>query len=127
MEAETATVIDEEGNEEEIPLEDVEVGDRMKVRPGEQIPTDGVVVDGQSAVDEPMVTGESDPVEKSDDDEVVGSTINENGVLVVEATKIGKNTVLQQIIQTVKEAQSRRPDIQNLADRISASSCPRSS
>ncbi|WP_436927639.1 heavy metal translocating P-type ATPase [Halosimplex amylolyticum] len=120
MEAEMATVLDEEGNEEEIPLEDVDVGDRMKVRPGEQIPTDGVVVDGQSAVDESMVTGESVPVEKGEGDEVVGSTINENGVLVVEATKVGKDTALQQIVQTVKEAQSRQPDIQNLADRISA-------
>ncbi|WP_129115925.1 heavy metal translocating P-type ATPase [Halegenticoccus tardaugens] len=120
MEAETATIVNEEGNEEEIPLENVEVGDRMKVRPGEQIPTDGVVVDGQSAVGESMVTGESVPVEKSEGDEVVGSTINENGVLVVEATKVGKDTALQQIVQTVKEAQSRQPDIQNLADRISA-------
>ena len=120
MEAETATVVDDKGNEEEIPLEDVEVGDRMKVRPGEQIPTDGVVVDGQSAVDESMVTGESVPVEKEEGDEVVGSTINENGVLVVEATKVGSDTALQQIVQTVKEAQSRQPDIQNLADRISA-------
>jgi Cu+-exporting ATPase len=120
MEAETATVVDEDGNEAEIPLEDVEVGDRMKVRPGEQIPTDGVVVDGQSAVDESMVTGESVPVEKGDGDEVVGSTINENGVLLIEATRVGKDTALQQIVQTVKEAQSRQPDIQNLADRISA-------
>ncbi|MDB9234663.1 heavy metal translocating P-type ATPase [Halorubrum ezzemoulense] len=120
MEADTATLVDEDGNEEEIPLEDVEVGDRMKVRPGEQIPTDGVVVDGQSAVDESMVTGESVPIEKSEGDEVVGSTINENGVLVVEATKVGKDTALQQIVQTVKDAQSRQPDIQNLADRISA-------
>ncbi|WP_435120002.1 heavy metal translocating P-type ATPase [Halolamina sp. C58] len=120
MEAETATIVDEDGNEEEIPLEDVEVGDRMKVRPGEQIPTDGVVVDGQSAVDESMVTGESVPVEKEEGDEVVGSTINENGVLVVEATKVGADTALQQIVQTVKDAQSRQPDIQNLADRISA-------
>ena len=124
MEAETATVVDDKGNEEEIPLEDVEVGDRMKVRPGEQIPTDGVVVDGQSAVDESMVTGESVPVEKEEGDEVVGSTINENGVLVVEATKVGSDTALQQIVQTVKEAQSRQPDIQNLADRISASFVP---
>ncbi|WP_434530094.1 heavy metal translocating P-type ATPase (plasmid) [Haloarcula sp. NS06] len=120
MEADTATIIDEDGNEEGVPLEDVRVGDRMKVRPGEQIPTDGVVVDGQSAVDESMVTGESVPVEKSEGDEVVGSTINENGVLIVEATKVGKDTALQQIVQTVKEAQSRQPDIQNLADRISA-------
>ncbi|WP_053946829.1 heavy metal translocating P-type ATPase [Halolamina sediminis] len=120
MEADTATIVDEDGNEQEIPLEDVEVGDRMKVRPGEQIPTDGVVVDGQSAVDESMVTGESVPVEKTEGDEVVGSTINENGVLVVEATKVGADTALQQIVRTVKEAQSRQPDIQNLADRISA-------
>ncbi|WP_144900869.1 heavy metal translocating P-type ATPase [Halobellus captivus] len=120
MEAETATLVDEDGSEDEVPLEDVTVGDRMKVRPGEQIPTDGVVVDGQSAVDESMVTGESVPVEKGEGDEVVGSTINENGVLVVEATKVGADTALQQIVQTVKEAQSRQPDIQNLADRISA-------
>jgi len=92
----------------------------MKVRPGEQIPTDGVVVEGQSAVDESMVTGESVPVEKTEGDEVVGSTINENGLLVVEATKVGSDTALQQIVRTVKEAQSRQPDIQNLADRISA-------
>ena len=120
MEAETATLVDGDGSEQEVPLQDVSVGDRMKVRPGEKIPTDGVVVDGQSAVDESMVTGESVPVEKGEGDEVVGSTINENGVLVVEATKVGKDTALQQIVQTVKEAQSRQPDIQNLADRISA-------
>ncbi|WP_135666911.1 heavy metal translocating P-type ATPase [Halorhabdus rudnickae] len=120
MEAETATVVDEDGNEEEVPLEDVSVGDRMKVRPGEKIPTDSVVVDGQSAVDESMVTGESVPVEKEEGNEVVGSTINENGVLIVEATKIGEDTALKQIVQTVKEAQSRQPEIQNLADRISA-------
>ncbi|WP_256402916.1 heavy metal translocating P-type ATPase [Halorubrum salinum] len=135
MEAETATLVDraasdtphadgeavdDEGSETEVPLDEVEPGDRMKVRPGEKIPTDGVVVDGQSAVDESMVTGESVPVEKSEGDEVVGSTINENGVLVVEATKVGADTALQQIVQTVKQAQSRQPDIQNLADRISA-------
>ena len=123
MEADTATVITDDG-EEEIPLEDVAVGDRMKVRPGEQIPTDGVVVDGRSAVDESMVTGESVPVEKTAGDEVVGSTINENGVLTVEATKVGSDTALQQIVQTVKEAQSRQPDIQNVADRISAYFAP---
>ena len=120
MEADTATVLDDEGNEEEIPLEEVDVGDQMKVRPGEHIPTDGTVVNGHSAVDESMVTGESVPIEKEEGDEVVGSTINENGVLVVEATKVGSDTALQQIVQTVKEAQSRQPDIQNLADRISS-------
>ena len=119
MEAETATLI-ENGTEREIPVENVDTGDRMKVRPGEKIPTDGVVVDGQSAVDESMITGESVPVEKHEGEEVVGSTINENGVLVVEATRVGADTALQGIVRTVKEAQSRQPDIQNLADRISA-------
>jgi len=120
MEADTATLVADDGTEREIPVEEIEVGDRMKVRPGERIPTDGVVVDGQSAVDESMVTGESVPVEKSDGDEVIGSTINENGVLVVEATRVGADTALQGIVRTVKEAQSRQPEIQNLADRISA-------
>ncbi|MFB6110813.1 MAG: copper ion binding protein, partial [Halodesulfurarchaeum sp.] len=98
MEAETATVIGEDGTEKEVPLEDVEVGDRMKVRPGEKIPTDGVVVDGQSAVDESMVTGESVPVEKGPGDSVLGSTVNENGVLTVQATKVGAETAIQQIV-----------------------------
>jgi Cu+-exporting ATPase len=119
MEAETATVV-EDGAEREVALSEVEVGDHMKVRPGEKIPTDGVVLEGESAVDESMVTGESVPVGKAPGDEVVGATINENGLLVVEATKVGKDTAIQQIVQTVKEAQSRQPDIQNLADRISA-------
>lgn len=119
MEAETATLV-EDGDEREVPLREVEVGDRMRVRPGEKIPTDGVVVDGQSAVDESMVTGESVPVEKGVGDEVIGSTINENGVLIVEATRVGEETALKQIVRTVKEAQSRQPEIQNLADRISA-------
>ncbi len=120
MEADRATLVEEDGTEREVPVDEVEVGDRMKVRPGEKVPTDGVVVDGQSAVDESMVTGESVPVEKGEGDEVVGATVNENGVLVVEATKVGADTALQQIVRTVKEAQSRQPDIQNLADRISA-------
>jgi len=120
MEAETATLVDDVGDEREMPLSDVTVGDRMKVYPGEKIPTDGVVVDGRSAVDESMVTGESVPVEKGAGDEVIGSTINENGVLVVEATKVGSDTALQRIVRTVSEAQSRQPEIQNVADRISA-------
>ncbi|UIO99312.1 heavy metal translocating P-type ATPase [Halobaculum sp. CBA1158] len=120
LEADTATVVEEDGSEAEVPLEDVEVGDRLKVRPGEKVPTDGVVVDGESAVDESMVTGESVPVEKSENDEVIGSTVNETGVLVVEATKVGEETAIQQIVERVKEAQSRQPDIQRVADRISA-------
>jgi Cu+-exporting ATPase len=120
MEADTATLVEADGTEREVPIEAVAVGDRLKVRPGERIPTDGVVVDGQSAVDESVITGESVPVEKEEGDEVVGSTINENGVLLVEATKVGEDTALQQIVRTVREAQSRQPEIQNLADRISA-------
>jgi Cu+-exporting ATPase len=119
MEADTATLV-EDGEETDVPLSEVEVGDRMKIRPGEKIPTDGVVVEGESAVDESMVTGESVPVSKAPGDEVVGSTINENGVLVVKATKVGQDTAIQQIVQTVRDAQSRQPEIQNVADRISA-------
>ncbi|MDS0281675.1 heavy metal translocating P-type ATPase [Haloarcula onubensis] len=120
MEADTATVVRDDGSEAEIPLSEVEVGDRLKVRPGEKIPTDGVVRDGGSAVDESMVTGESVPVEKGEGDEVIGATVNQNGVLEVEATKVGSETALQQIVERVKAAQSRQPEIQNVADRISA-------
>ena len=119
MEAEEATLL-VDSEERTVPLDEVEVGDRLKVRPGEKIPTDGVVVEGESAVDESMVTGESVPVEKREDDHVVGSTINENGVLVVEATKVGSDTAIQQIVKRVKEAQARQPDVQRLVDRVSA-------
>ena len=120
MEADTATVVREDGREAEISLAEVEVGDRLKVTPGEKIPTDGVVRDGGSAVDESMVTGESVPVEKGVGDEVIGATVNQNGVLEVEATGVGSETALQQIVERVKQAQSRQPEIQNVADRISA-------
>jgi Cu+-exporting ATPase len=123
LEADTATrLVERDGEtvEEEVPVEDVAVGDRLKIRPGEKIPTDAEVVDGESAVDESMVTGESVPVEKTPGDEVVGGTVNENGVLVVEATKVGEETAVRQIVETVREAQSRQPDVQRVADRISA-------
>ncbi len=124
LEAEQATIIregdDETEFEETIPLSAVEVGDLMKIRPGERIPTDGVVVDGESAVDESMVTGESVPVEKRSGDTVIGSTINEHGVLRVEATRIGDETAIQQIVERVKQAQARQPDIQRVVDRVSA-------
>ncbi|MCU4743688.1 heavy metal translocating P-type ATPase [Natronoglomus mannanivorans] len=119
MEADDATVV-RDGEELQIPLEDVTVGDVLKVRPGEKIPVDGVVREGQSAVDESMLTGESVPVEKGVGDDVVGATINENGVLLVEATKVGSETAIQQIVERVKEAQSRQPDIQRLVDTVSA-------
>jgi len=120
MEADTATLVHDDGSEEEVPLSEVEVGDRLKVRPGEKIPTDARVVDGDSAVDESMVTGESVPVSKEPGDEVIGATVNQNGVLVVEATKVGEETAIQQIVARVKDAQSRQPEIQNVADRISS-------
>ena len=124
LEVDSATRVDEDGNEEEIPLREVDAGDHLKVRPGESIPTDGVVVTGESAVDESMVTGESVPVEKAPGDEVVGGTVNENGLLTVEATKVGEETALRQIVRTVKEAQATQPDIQRLADRVSARFVP---
>jgi len=120
LEADTATLVEDDGTEREVPIDEVAVGDRLKVRPGERVPTDGVVREGESAVDESMVTGESVPVGKEPGDEVIGSTVNENGVLVIEATKVGEETAIQQIVTRVKEAQSRQPDIQRVADRISA-------
>ncbi|PSQ27534.1 heavy metal translocating P-type ATPase [Halobacteriales archaeon QS_9_68_17] len=133
LQADTATVVDSgasetprgdgeavDGTEREVPVEEVEEGDLLRVRPGEKVPTDGVVVDGESAVDESTVTGESVPVEKGEGDEVVGATINENGALTVRATRVGEETALQQIVSLVKDAQSRQPEIQNVADRISA-------
>jgi len=119
MEAKEATLV-VDGEERTVPLEDVAVGDVMKVRPGEKIPTDGVVVDGASAVDESTVTGESVPVEKGAGEEVIGSTINENGVLLVEATGVGEDTAIQRIVDRVREAQSRQPDVQRLVDRVAA-------
>ena len=119
LQAEEATVV-RDGEEVVVPLESVSVGDILKVRPGERIPTDGVVVDGHSAVDESMVTGESVPVEKATGDEVIGSTINEQGLLFVEATNVGEDTAIQQIVKRVKEAQARQPEIQRLVDRVAA-------
>ncbi len=119
LQADEATIV-RDGEEVQVSVEEIAVGDVMKVRPGESIPTDGVVVGGESAVDESNLTGESVPVEKADGDEVIGTTINENGVLLVEATKVGSDTALRQIVERVKEAQSRQPDIQRLVDRVSA-------
>lgn len=119
MEAQEAIVLRDDRTEE-IPVSDIQVGDIMKVKPGEKIPTDGVVMDGQSAVDESMITGESVPVEKSEGDEVIGSTLNKNGAVEVKATKTGDDTALKQIVSTVEKAQSTQPDIQNVADRISS-------
>jgi Cu+-exporting ATPase len=109
-----------DGEEINIPVEEVQVGDIVLVKPGEKIPVDGVVIDGFSAVDESMLTGESLPVEKSIGDEVVGATLNKHGALKFEATKIGKHTVLSQIIKLVEEAQGSKAPIQRIADKVSA-------
>ncbi len=104
----------------EVPLEHLAVGMQFTVRPGEKIATDGVVIDGTSAVDASMVTGEPVPVEVGPGDEVIGATINANGSLVVEATKVGADTALAQIVRLVDQAQGSRADVQRLADRVSA-------
>src|SRR5699024_9334616 len=102
-----------------IPIEEVLVNDLMIVRPGEKIPVDGEVVEGESAVDESMLTGESIPMDKVVGDEVIGATINENGSLKIKATKVGRDTALAQIVQVVEDAQGSKADIQRLADKIS--------
>ena len=104
----------------EIPIEEVQIGDIMIVKPGEKIPTDGVVVKGESAVDESMVTGESLPVEKRSKSLVIGSTINQDGILYVKATKVGKDTFLAHIIKLVEEAQGTKIPIQKTADKITS-------
>ncbi len=116
----TATVVDEQGKEREIPLSRVAVGDLLVVRPGERIPVDGRVEEGRSAVDESMLSGEPIPVDKSAGDPVVGGTINGQGLLRFTATAVGKDTALAQIIRLVQEAQGARPPIQALADRVAA-------
>ncbi len=115
----TARVI-REGNELDIPTEDVEAGDLIVVRPGEKVPVDGVIRNGYSAVDESMLTGESLPVDKKIGDSVIGATINKTGAFTFEATKVGKDTMLSQIVRMVQEAQGSKAPIQRLADYISS-------
>ncbi|TYP92165.1 Cu+-exporting ATPase [Fodinibius salinus] len=119
LEAKEATV-ERNGEEIKIDVQELQPGDLMIVRPGEKIPTDGKVIDGQSSVDESIATGESMPVEKSKGDEVLGATLNKNGVLKVEATEVGKDTFLNQVIRMVEEAQGSQVPIQEFADRITA-------
>ena len=118
MAAKTARVIRPDGTEEEIPLEDVHVGDHLRVRPGDKVPVDGVVVSGQSFVDESMISGEPVPVEKTEGDPVTGATINGNGSLVMEATRVGADTMLSQIVEMVANAQRSRAPIQKYADKV---------
>ncbi|MDP1513387.1 heavy metal translocating P-type ATPase [Paenibacillus sp. CMAA1739] len=118
LQAKNATVV-RDGQEMIIPIEDVLAGDIVYVKPGEKVPVDGEIVEGRSALDESMLTGESIPVDKTIGDTVIGSTINKNGFLKVKATKVGKDTALAQIIKVVEEAQGSKAPIQRLADVIS--------
>ncbi|RMG94964.1 MAG: heavy metal translocating P-type ATPase [Deltaproteobacteria bacterium] len=119
MQAKTARKIQDDGTEVDVPLEAVVVGDRLRVRPGEKIPVDGVVLEGTSSVDESMVTGEPIPVEKGPGDTVIGSTVNGNGSLVIRAEKVGAETLLARIVTMVAQAQRSRAPIQKLADVVS--------
>src|SRR5271165_169717 len=109
----------EDGSDEDIPLEEVVPGDRLRVRPGEKVPVDGVVLEGKSAVDEAMITGEPMPAEKSPGDKVTGATVNTTGSFVMRAERVGSDTLLAQIVHMVAEAQRSRAPIQALADTVS--------
>ena len=116
----TARRLREDGTDEEVPLEEVEVGDRLRVRPGDKIPVDGVVLEGRSTVDESMLTGEPLPVEKTADDKVSGGTVNQSGSFVLRAERVGSETMLAQIVQMVAEAQRSRAPIQSLVDVVAS-------
>jgi len=116
----TARLLHEDGTEEDVPLDRIQPGDRLRVRPGEKVPVDGVVLEGTSAVDESMVTGESIPVEKQPGDRLIGATVSGRGALVMRAEKVGSETLLARIVQMVAEAQRSRAPIQRLADQVSA-------
>jgi len=114
----TARRVNADGSEQDVPLEQVEVGDHLRVRPGEKVPVDGAVVDGRSSVDESMITGEPIPVEKNPGDGVIGATVNGTGGLVIEASRVGADTMLARIVQMVAQAQRSRAPIQKLADTV---------
>jgi len=114
----TARVVGKDGSESDLPLEQVKVGDRLRVRPGEKVPVDGVVLEGTSTVDESMISGEPIPVEKKTGDRVTGATVNANGSLIIRADRVGSDTLLAQIVRMVSEAQRSRAPIQKLADTV---------
>ena len=116
----TARRIREDGQDEDVSLDQVKRGDKLRVRPGEKVPVDGIVLEGSSAVDESMVTGEPTPVVKRNGDRVIGATVNATGTFVMEVERVGPDTLLAQIVQMVSEAQRSRAPIQNLADRVSS-------
>lgn len=118
LQPKTAMLV-KDGEEVEIPIEEIEIGDIIVVRPGEKIPVDGKIVKGKTKIDESMITGESEYVKKRVDDEVIGATVNQTGLIHVKTEKVGKDTVLSQIIEFVKKAQSKKADKQKLADKVS--------
>lgn len=115
----TARRINADGSEDDIPLTHVHVNDQLRVRPGEKVPTDGEVVEGQSSIDESMLTGESMPVSKSVSDKVIGATMNVSGALIIRATRVGSDSMLSQIVQMVAQAQRSRAPMQRMADKVS--------
>ncbi|HFC04547.1 MAG TPA: copper-translocating P-type ATPase, partial [Rhizobiales bacterium] len=124
MAPKTARIIRQDGTEEEVPLEDIKVGDRLRVRPGDKVPVDGVVIEGRTSIDESMITGESIPVEKVAGDDVTGATINSTGSLIIEATRVGGDTMLSQIVEMVANAQRSRAPIQKFADVVAGKFVP---
>ena len=119
LQPKTARIV-RDGREQDIPIEEVEPGDIILVRPGEKIPVDGIVIEGYSSIDESMISGESIPVEKKEGDGVIGATINRTGSFKFEATKVGRDTMLSQIVNMVQEAQGSKPPIARLADKIAS-------
>jgi Cu+-exporting ATPase len=117
--ARTAHRLDEDGKEEDVEIDEIQKGDRLRVRPGEKIPLDGSILDGKSSIDESMITGEPVPVEKGKGDKVIGATVNQTGSFVMEAEAVGEDTVLSRIVTMVAEAQRSRAPIQKLADQVS--------
>ena len=116
----TARRVKDDGSDEEVSLDDIHAGDRLRVRPGDKVPVDGVVLEGRSAIDESMITGESMPVTREKDSPVIGGTLNKSGSFIMRADKIGRDTLLSQIVQMVASAQRSRAPIQRLADQVSA-------
>jgi Cu+-exporting ATPase len=116
----TARLVDADGTEKDVPLAQVKLGDKLRVRPGEKVPVDGVVVEGGSSVDESMITGESIPLEKKPGSKVIGATINSTGSFIMQAERVGSETLLARIVQLVGQAQRSRAPIQRLADRVAA-------
>lgn len=116
----TARRVDEQGQEVEVSLEEVKTGDKLRIRPGEKVPVDGLVINGESRIDESMVTGEPMPVSKSVNDSVTGGTVNGTGTLLIEAIKVGQDTVLSKIVQMVSEAQRSQAPIQRQVDKVSS-------